>query len=369
MKNNLLLLVFGLFAGILFLFSTSVYAQNPYIPKEFIQRTSQYSPSTKLYYLKGNFAMIGNTNMRGVDPNNNNNNGKMEFVDVDNVSRTINSSRAVLTFPMDYDANPECSEVVYAGLYWSGRAHNYANGPDTWIVGGTSNNILNNNNADCYRLTIDNRGTNNNNNTTYTFAPRQGYSGESVVFVFHGTASNYTLTVQVGSNPAVPISATVAQTNEGGNTIQTATFSSPYEISTSSCTIYVTQLRKRTNRQGPNNNNYAVVTTGATAMLSKHSVLFKYGDATEDTYPYQTVNASSNEIFYPVAADDDDYIYVAYAEVTDYVKEHGRGNYFVGNIAINEGSGGNTEFTINYGLFNHDDFCQMKISKIILQTK
>ena len=238
MKKSLLLLVFRLFVGILFLFSTSVSAQ---IRKDFKQRTSQYSPSTKLYYLKGNYSMIGNTNLtlRNYSPTGGNN-GDMIYVDEDNVSRTVNSSSAVLTFSMDYDADPECSEVVYAGLYWSGRAHNYANGPDTWIVGGTSNNILNNNNADCYRLTIDNRGTNNNNNTTYTFAPRQGYSGESVVFVFHGTASNYTLTVQVGSNPAVPISATVAQTNEGGNTIQTATFSSPYEISTSSCTIYVT---------------------------------------------------------------------------------------------------------------------------------
>ena len=351
MKKNLLLLVFRLFVGILFLFSTSVYAQ---VEKQFIQRTSQYSPSTKLYYLKGNFAMIGNTNMRGVDPNNNNNNGKMEFVDVDNVSRTINSSRAVLTFPMDYDANPECSEVVYAGLYWSGRSDQYPNGQETWLLNADQKG--NGATISCYKLTIASEGEGDNNVTTYTFAPNNN-QGVATVITFTGTASNYSITATVGTNDPVIIPATV-RTYSGGENVF---FDPPYEISSSSCTIPVAGLRKVENAPSScrvyiNKNN--------TVVLSKHKVLFKYGgdadnpDGTEDTYPYQTVTASSNDIFYPVADNDDKYIYVAYAEVTDYVKEHGLGNYFVGNIGAKAGTYSSGGFFGGWGLivvYRNDD--------------
>ncbi len=351
MKKNLLLLVFRLFVGILFLFSTSVYAQ---VEKQFIQRTSQYSPSTKLYYLKGNFAMIGNTNMRGVDPNNNNNNGKMEFVDVDNVSRTINSSRAVLTFPMDYDANPECSEVVYAGLYWSGRSDQYPNGQETWLLNADQKG--DGATISCYKLRIASEGEGDNNVTTYTFAPNNN-QGVATVITFTGTASNYSITATVGTNDPVIIPATV-RTYSGGENVF---FDPPYEISSGSCTIPVAGLRKVENAPSScrvyiNKNN--------TAVLSKHKVLFKYGgdadnpDGTEDTYPYQTVTASSNDIFYPVADNDDKYIYVAYAEVTDYVKEHGLGNYFVGNIGAKAGTYSSGGFFGGWGLivvYRNDD--------------
>ena len=308
MKKNLLLLVFRLFVGILFLFSTSVSAQ---VLKDFTQRTSQYTPSTKMYYLKGNFAMIGNTNFIGVDPVGHpdaNNNDGVNFVDEDNVYRTVNSSSAVLTFPMDYDANPECSEVVYAGLYWTGRSDSKAWGRDAWVLEGTS--IGPDKNFKGYRLTIITSGENNENITIYTFTPQPAGSGESVVFTFNGTASSYSITAQVGSNPPVTIPATVTENNteytDNGvikvRKDQSAIFESPYEISTGTNTIYIIELSKRTlNTPHKNGCSIRYKEDGAEIkMLSKHQVLFKYGDATEDTYPYQTVTASYNDIYYPV---------------------------------------------------------------------
>ena len=329
MKKNLLSFVFSLFVGILFLFSTSVSAQ---IRKDFTQRTSQYSPSTKMYYLKGNYAMIGNTNMKGTATNNN---GQMNYVDVDNVSRTINSSSAVLTFPMDYDANPACSEVVYAGLYWSGRSDTSAYGLETWHT-GVYRQWTQNKQWDGYKFTYWATGTYDANITYFSFAPTSG-SGDTVVIAFAGTktSDNILITAQVGSNPPVEIPATVVETtNQWGRRDQRAFFNSEYEISTGSNILYVTQLFKRTDTS-TGNSNWAIATTknSTTVVLSKHQVLFKYGDATEDTYPYQTVTASSNDIYYPVDEGEDKYIFVAYAEVTDYVKEHGLGNYFVGNIS------------------------------------
>jgi len=352
MKKNLLLLVFGLFAGILFLFSISVYAQNQNYPKEFTQRTSQYSPSTKLYYLKGNFAMIGNKNLTLRSGNIDGDNAdQMDYVDVDNVSRTINSSRAVLTFPMDYDANPECSEVVYAGLYWAGRADKSANGPETWVLNGREINPgqQGQTTVDCYTVRVSVTGVDDNNVTTYTFAPNNN-QGVATVITFTGTASNYSITATVNGVevpiPPVTVTETITPYNDHGTTKQRidqlATFDPPYVISSGSCEIPVVALQKRT-RNTPNNNACRLyLQKEGTTVLSKHKVLFKYGgdadhpDGTEGTYPYQTVIASSNDIYYPVSSNY--YIYAAYAEVTDYVKEHGLGNYFVGNIALREGS-------------------------------
>src|SRR5690606_18800393 len=51
-----------------------------------------------------------------------NNSSAMEYVDIDNDPTTFNSSAATLTFSDDFGANPDCSNVVYAGLYWTGRS-------------------------------------------------------------------------------------------------------------------------------------------------------------------------------------------------------------------------------------------------------
>ncbi|SKC00904.1 conserved repeat domain-containing protein, partial [Salegentibacter salinarum] len=98
-------------------------AVNAQVYKEFQQRTSQYSTSKKIYNIKGDFTMIGNTNLSLLlyGDNTNNSNNFMQFVDEDDDSSTINSSAAILELSNENGANPECSNIVYAGLYWSGR--------------------------------------------------------------------------------------------------------------------------------------------------------------------------------------------------------------------------------------------------------
>lgn len=75
------------------------------------------------YHLQGDFTMLGNTNLTLVNySNTGDNSGTMKFVDIDGDNSTANSSSSDLVFP-----NPACTEIIYAGLYWSGRAENGGN--------------------------------------------------------------------------------------------------------------------------------------------------------------------------------------------------------------------------------------------------
>ena len=122
-RNQFTAIRFVLITFTVLLFNTAVNAQ---VYKEFKQRTSQYSTSKKIYNIKGDFTMIGNTNLSllSYGKNTNNSNNLMQFVDEDNESSTKNSSAAVLEFSNENGANPECSNIIYAGLYWSGRTNN-----------------------------------------------------------------------------------------------------------------------------------------------------------------------------------------------------------------------------------------------------
>jgi len=80
--------------------------------------------------------MIGNTNLTldDYDDEYNNSNRDMVYVDVDDDPNTLNSSSATLEFPQENpDVNHNCTNIIYAGLYWMGRAHN-ATSPNTFTV-------------------------------------------------------------------------------------------------------------------------------------------------------------------------------------------------------------------------------------------
>ena len=105
---------------ILILSSVSAYGQ---LRVPFTQRTSQYTPGKVIYNIKGDFTMIGNSNLtlQNYGTNTNNSNNSMVFIDEDNDLNTSNSSSATLDFSTENGANPECSNIIYAGLYWTGR--------------------------------------------------------------------------------------------------------------------------------------------------------------------------------------------------------------------------------------------------------
>ena len=89
----------------------------------FTPRTSDYSPNQTVYNVKGDFTMVGNTNLTLVNYNSSRDNSSndMRFVDVDGDPSTANSSMSTLALSTENGANPECSNIIYAGLYWTGR--------------------------------------------------------------------------------------------------------------------------------------------------------------------------------------------------------------------------------------------------------
>ena len=67
--------------------------------------------------------MIGNTNMtlQNYSTTGLNSNQIMIKVDTDGVGTTNNSSSSTLSFSSENGATPSCSNILFAGLYWSAR--------------------------------------------------------------------------------------------------------------------------------------------------------------------------------------------------------------------------------------------------------
>ena len=195
----------------------------------FTQRTSQYTPTQQVYHVKGDFNLMGNTNLtlQNYGVNTQNGNNTMRYVDVDSPDLlgasgvpTFNSSAATLTMSNENGAVPECSNIIYAGLYWTGRANN--------------------------------------------------------------------------SNPG--------------------------------------------------NLEFSVTHDGYTKTFDKRKIHLK--GPSSPTYTEFT--ASSNAIYYPTNMDD--WMYSAYAEVTDYVRTNGIGEYLAADIALVTGNGGGTGYYGGWGM-------------------
>ena len=71
--------------------------------------------------IRGDFELIGNSNVQLVPGATHNGDG-VSFVDIDGDNQTANSSSAKLAFSTENGADPSCTRVLFAGLYWSGRA-------------------------------------------------------------------------------------------------------------------------------------------------------------------------------------------------------------------------------------------------------
>jgi len=119
-----------------FIYFSNISFSQGQIKVPFTQRTSSYSPSKKIYSIKGDFTMIGNTNLTLQNYNDNSQNGNnyMVYVDVDNEPNTWNSSSATLNFSTENGAVPSCSNIIYAGLYWTGRASDNSPSDNTFSI-------------------------------------------------------------------------------------------------------------------------------------------------------------------------------------------------------------------------------------------
>lgn len=326
--------------AILLLVSLGISAQ---VVVPFKQRTAANTPEQKIYRLKGDFQMIGNSNLtKSPYSDDGNNTTGMVYVDIDGDPTTLNSSSATLQFPAEAGIDHSCTKIVYAGLYWMGRAHDGTSSPESFMAGATAADRYNGDSFYGYSLAITaaSSGTGTDSRiATYTFT-----GGSSpVVFRFHSWRDrwyNYygEVTVQVGSGPETAIAGNLTSTTTDNYTF---TFSSPYTINVGAETIIVNSLRKR-RTDNTVNTSYRANVTGGGKLLNKREVKFKKAGGTYTTVTANVDENNVNQILYPTT--EYGMMYAAYAEVTDYVKTHGVGEYFVADMALNEGDGGGTGF-------------------------
>lgn len=330
----------------------------------FTQRTSYLTPNQKIYNIKGDFQMIGNTNMQRSDGGTGDNgNTTMNYVDIDGIPSTLNSSSAWLTLPTGVaEADPACSNIIYAGLYWIGRSHDTGNSPHTFqasktVEGAGTPITVNNNqtvgdnasiNYSTYSLDITRSGVNNNRIITYTFT--SSGTGNKVAFIYAHNNGTQTLEVSVNDGTATGVSTSSIDASY-------AYLSTPYTIFSEPGGITLTVNRfYRNGRNSQIDPARAYVNVSGTytppalvtKTLDKSVVYLKYGTETG----YTTVSAQditfSQNIYYPSNAYGN--MYSAYAEVTDYVKQHGIGEYTVADIALLEGNGTSTGFFGGWGM-------------------
>jgi len=314
------------------------------VHKTFTPRTSSQSlaPYTgqSIYHLRGDFTMIGNTNVTLTDYFENgdksSNNNPMKFKDVDGDNRTVNSSKAKLNLSGSNDIDPNCSKVVFAGLYWSGRAARE-------VTNGNSIKFLDNN------LVVSEQGSNNNKYVRYKFGNTE--------LEFTNNNNNPGVRKRNNSNSTTSLQVTVESFTSGGTNYLIATFNEPYVIydNSSHAKIVVHSLTRRSSNSSSNNNS---ITSGAVALietlpyangtlLDKKKVKLKLPGNNN----YTTINALSNGIYY--GKREAGYMYAGFADVTALVRDNSNGangHYTVADIASSIGAADGTGYYGGWGM-------------------
>jgi hypothetical protein len=333
-------LFIAIFMVVLFTTNCNVYAQNT-ISSEFDVRgplPTNPTPSFKngIFNVRGDFHMIGNTNMVQelyVD-NGTNNSTQMRFVDVDDDPSTYNSSSAYLNIP-----NDNCTKIVYAGLYWSGRAQD-ANSSGTLIANQSFTNHSTSNvsstrtiSSTAYNAaaTITNI-TGGTSSTNRTFNIILG-GGKYVTIRFNGNnAPSYSI-----DNSAT--FTTLQGTFNNNNTVFTiSTTNNPLDFTINGKNYKINSVTRSGTNSVASNANYINVTAPEPVSqnvnnyaFNKRTIKFK-----KEGGSYVDLTADATQINFPTTSTNSDYIYVAYKDVTNLVTSGG--NYFGANIALRQGS-------------------------------
>ncbi len=313
--------------------------------------------------LKGDFAMTGNALLTLVNyDDNQSNNANMRYVDIDGDPSTFNSSSANLDFSLENGADPSCSEIIWAGLYWSGRASNGENSPLIFDVtksvpsGATTpvNESYTLNHLDDipdteFNMVVSRGGPSGDRFAIYTFSN----GADTYVFNFtnNSGASRVTLSVNGGAAVNVPVNYTAA----GGN-VGIAQLVTPYVIPFFDADITILELRRdsRTDRSTGQTEDAAQsdvtvtgdlpVFTNVTKTFDKRKVKIKGPSAGV----YTELTAADDDIYYPF--DTDGFMYSGFFDVTDYVAANGPGSYTIADVALVEGNGGGTGFYGGWGM-------------------
>ena len=356
LTNLYLVLMIAVFAG-----KVSAQVDNR-VP--FKHRVGNPAPEKNIFKLRGDFTIIGNTNLTLADTNRiDNSYSQMIYVDIDNNPNTVNSSSSTLVFSAENNADPNCSEIIYAGLYWSGRA-NPEFGMNFDVVVGTEDGtpesvsnqvqIANHTNTvaySFYTLTIGRRGAEDNRYPRYTFTSRKG--GDTYQFEFSNNNNN-PARFRIGTSGAMTTLTNQTVTTDGN--IRTVTFD-PVTITDGDVTLKVDRLQRIVSRTEEvaayqTVENFARVTADGifvpeiikTTNLDKRKVKIKGPNASG----YTEVTAAANNILYPSGELDD--MYVGYADVTQLVKSQGIGEYTVADVALTEGNGDRVGYYGHWGI-------------------
>lgn len=313
--------------------------------KPFQQRTSSQAPvefrNKQIYNLRGDFKMIGNTNLRvfgGSGANSeSNSNTWMALVDEDGVPATANSSSAELVLPAT------CTNIVYAGLYWSGRRNNNSNATTT----NTSNYQTGETNIQSsgLDLTITSTGTNTSGTIIYTLSN----STNSVYYQLE-FGTNDVIRIKTSLNGTfTTIPANQISFNNDGNR-RTATLLQPitFNLGTKIITINNLQRRVSYNNNNPltsvSNSNHRLnitVITNNGASSNKIRAKIRKG-----TGAYTDLVADD----YYIGGSSQDGIFTAYKDVTNYVQTNGAGNYWVADLDLNAGNGSSVGYFGGWGM-------------------
>ena len=295
----------------------------------FSQRTSATTPAKTIYNVKGDFTMLGNTNLTlsSYSVSTNNEDNEMRYVDIDGDSNTLNSSMATLELSNsgENSASQNCSTILFAGLYWTGKSDD-AN--ETFTA---NRRISHNQNAlsSNFKLTVSRGGTSSNYYPIYTFTTITGTTHTYAFSFTNAITGSSIVTLSIDGTTAVNIPVTY-------NSIGIATFTSPYTSNASwGSTFTITSLVRNLSTSYSAANYQSTSSAGIVLSPSKNYdkkiISLKGPGATT----YTTVTANTN-IRFPETAQSG--IFVGYQEITDYVKTHGPGAYTVADIALIEGN-------------------------------
>lgn len=296
----------------------------------FTQRTAAASPAKTVYNIKGDFTLLGNTNLTldSYGDNLNNEGRLMKYVDIDGDSNTLNSSMATMELSNggENSANQDCSTIIFAGLYWTGKSDD-AN--ETFLANKRISHSQTTPNAS-YTLTVSRGGSSSNYYPIYTFS---GYSHTYAFSFTNATTGSSIVTLSIDSGAAVNIPVTY-------NNLGIATFNTPYTSnsaygSTFSITSLVRDISKTFSLANYQSSSSAGIVLSPSKNYDKKTISLKGPGAAS----YTTVTANSN-VYFPGTSYGG--IFVGYQEVTDYVKTHGPGAYTVADIALVEGTNGSS---------------------------
>jgi hypothetical protein len=357
-------LFLGIFLSAVFLMVNNgpLYAQiDNRLP--FKHRVGNPGPDNNLFRIRGDFAIIGNTNLTlsEYEVEKDNSLNQMAYVDIDQDTTTTNSSSATLVFSQENDADASCSDILYAGLYWSGRAQqglglifevNTGNFP------GQPQEI----NAEVQQLA----GNDSIHYSSYFYYSNYLFDDDGLLFPQYVLYSNIGLgeilfNFENGGADRLKYSiegeimkpVTNLQITTSGN-VTIATFD-PISFSENGVIFTIDKLIRTSGTNGmnyfPEDNSMQITASGTyipqvpkIVKFDKRKVKLKGPAASK----YTEITATGNNILFPFEELRE--MYVGYADVTDYVKANGMGEYTLADLALTEGFGDNSGTYGHWGL-------------------